>query len=70
MNKRDAFAALIGRMFEAGLDTKHIAERLDVPESRVANALARELDDRNFYKATISTVFESLVENEQDGRDV
>lgn len=70
MNKRDAFATLIDRMFAAGLDTVQIAERLDVPESRVANALARERDDSHFYKATISTVFESLVENEQNGGNV
>lgn len=70
MNKRDAFATLISRMFEAGLDTKQIAERLDVPESRVANVLARERDDRHFYKTAISTVFESLVEGEQDGGSV
>jgi DNA-binding transcriptional regulator LsrR (DeoR family) len=62
MNRRDAFTALIARMFEAGLDTKSIAERLDVPESRVANALAKVRDDNDFYKTTISTVFESLME--------
>jgi len=59
------------RWFRQGIDTAKIAYLLRMPESVVANALARaKEDERNQNNSALSAQREPALENQEDRRDV